>query len=33
MIKKIGFPIRKLPKYTSLHPVMGQTKSRKLLLT
>jgi len=33
MMEKIGLPIRKLPKYTSLHPVMGQTKTRKLLLT
>jgi len=31
--EKIGLPIRKLPKDTSLHPIMGQTKTRKLLLT
>jgi hypothetical protein len=33
MAKKIGLPIRKLPKDTSLDPIMGQTKTRKLLLT
>jgi hypothetical protein len=33
MMEKIGLPIRKLPKYTSLHPVMGQIKTRKLLFT
>jgi hypothetical protein len=33
MAEKIGLPIRKLPKDTSLHPIMGQTKTRKLLLT
>jgi hypothetical protein len=32
MTEKIGLPIRKLSKYISLHPVMGQTKTRKLLL-
>jgi hypothetical protein len=31
--EKIGLPIRKLPKDTSLYPIMGQTKTRKLLLT
>jgi len=31
--EKIGLPTRKLPKDTSLHLVMGQTKTRKLLLT
>jgi hypothetical protein len=33
MVEKIGLPIRKLPKYTSLYLIMGQTKTRKLLLT
>jgi hypothetical protein len=33
MTEKIGLPIRKLPKDTSLHLVMGQTKTRRLLLT
>jgi len=33
MAEKIGLPIKKLPKDTSLHPIMGQTKTRKLLLT
>jgi hypothetical protein len=33
MAEKIGLPIRKLPKDTSLHPIMGQTKTMKLLLT
>jgi len=33
MGEKIGLLIRKLPKDTSLHPIMGQTKTRKLLLT
>jgi len=33
MAKEIGLPIRKLPENTSLYPVMGQTKTRKLLLT
>jgi len=33
MAEKIGLPIRKLPKHTSLHPIMGQTKTSKLLLT
>jgi hypothetical protein len=33
MAEQIGLPIRKLPKDTSLYPIMGQTKTRKLLLT
>jgi hypothetical protein len=33
MVEKIGLPIRKLSKDTSLYPFMGQTKTRKLLLT
>jgi hypothetical protein len=33
MAEKIGLPIRKLPKDTSLYPIMGQTKTKKLLLT
>jgi len=33
MAEQIGLPIRKLPKYTSLYPIMDQTKTRKLLLT
>jgi hypothetical protein len=33
MAEKIGLPIRKLSKYISLLPIMGQTKTRKLLLT
>jgi hypothetical protein len=33
MAKKIGLPIRNLPKDTSLYPIMGQTKTRELLLT
>jgi len=33
MAEKIGLSIRKLPKNTSLHPVMSQTKTRKLMLT
>jgi len=33
MAEKIGLPIRKLPKDTSLYPIIGQTKTRKLLLT
>jgi hypothetical protein len=32
IVEKIGFPIRKLPKNTLLYPVIGQTKTRKLLL-
>jgi hypothetical protein len=31
MTEEIGLPIRKLPKDTSLYPIMGQTKTRKLL--
>ena len=33
MTEQIGLPIRKLPKDTSLYPIMDQTKTRKLLLT
>ena len=33
MAEQIGLPIRKLPKDTSLYLIMGQTKTRKLLLT
>jgi hypothetical protein len=33
MAEEIGLPIRKLPKDTSLYLIMGQTKTRKLLLT
>jgi hypothetical protein len=33
MAEKIVLPIRKLPKDTSLYPIMGQTKTRELLLT
>jgi len=33
MAKEIGILIRKLPKNTLLYLVMGQTKTRKLLLT
>jgi hypothetical protein len=33
MAKEIGLPIRKLPKDTSLYPIMDQIKTRKLLLT
>jgi hypothetical protein len=33
MAEKIGIPIRKLPKDTSLYPIVGQTKTKKLLLT
>jgi hypothetical protein len=32
MVEEIGFPIKKLPKNTSLYPIVGQTKTRKLLL-
>jgi hypothetical protein len=31
--EKIGLPIRKLPKDTSLHPILGQTITKKLMLT
>jgi hypothetical protein len=30
MAKEISLPIRKLPENTSLYPIMGQTKTRKL---
>jgi hypothetical protein len=33
MAEEIGLSIRKLPKNISLYPIMGQTKTRKLLLT
>jgi hypothetical protein len=33
MAENIGLSIRKLPKDTSLYPIMGQTKTRKLPLT
>jgi hypothetical protein len=33
MTEKIGLPIRKLSIDTSLYPIMGQTKTRKLMLT
>jgi hypothetical protein len=33
MAEQIGLPIRKLPKDTSLYPIMGQNKTRKLSLT
>jgi hypothetical protein len=33
MAEKIGLPIRKLSKDTFLYPIMGQTKTRELLLT
>jgi hypothetical protein len=33
MLEEIGLPIRKLPKNTSLYPIVGQTKTRNLLLT
>jgi len=33
MVEQIGLPIRKLPKDTSLYPIIGQTKTRKLSLT
>jgi hypothetical protein len=33
MAEDIGLQIRKLPKNTSLYPIIGQTKTRKLLLT
>jgi hypothetical protein len=32
MAEKIGLPIRKLPKDTSLHPIMGQTKTGNFCL-
>jgi hypothetical protein len=33
MTEEIGLPIWKLPKKTSFYLVMGQTKTKKLLLT
>jgi len=33
MAEQIVLPIRKLPKDTSIYPIMDQTKTRKLLLT
>jgi len=33
MAEQIGLSIRKLQKDTSLYPIMGQTNTRKLLLT
>jgi len=33
MAEEIGLRIKKLPKNTSLYPVVGQTKTKKLLLT
>jgi hypothetical protein len=33
MAEEIGLPKRKLIKDTSLYPIIGQTKTRKLLLT
>jgi hypothetical protein len=33
MVEEIGLPIRKLPKNTSLNLIVGQTKTRKLMLT
>jgi hypothetical protein len=33
MAEEIGLLIKKLPKDTSLYPIVGQTKTRKLLLT
>jgi hypothetical protein len=33
MAKEIGLPIKNLLKNTSLYPIVGQTKTRKLLLT
>jgi hypothetical protein len=32
MVEEIGLPIRKLSKNIPLYPIMGQTKTRKLLL-
>jgi hypothetical protein len=31
--EEIGLPIRKLSKNTSLYPIMGQTKTKKFVLT
>jgi hypothetical protein len=33
MAEEIGLPIRKLLENTLFYPVMGQTKTKKLLLT
>jgi hypothetical protein len=33
MAEEIGFLIRKLSKNTLFYPIIGQTKTRKLLLT
>jgi hypothetical protein len=33
MAENIGLPIRKLVKDTSLYSIIGQTKTRELLLT
>ena len=33
MVEEIDLPIRKLLENTSLYPIVGQTKTRKLLLT
>jgi len=33
MVEEIGLLIKKLPKDTSLYPIVGQTKTRNLLLT
>jgi hypothetical protein len=33
MVEEIGLPITKLPKNTLLNLIVGQTKTRKLLLT
>jgi hypothetical protein len=33
MMEEIGLSIRKLPENTSLYPIIGQTKTIKLLLT
>jgi hypothetical protein len=32
MVEEIGLPIRKLLENTLIYPVIGQTKTRKLLL-
>jgi len=33
MVEEIGLPIRKFPENTLLYPIVGKTKTRKLLLT
>jgi hypothetical protein len=33
MAEEIGLPIKKLLKDTSLYPIVGQIKTKKLLLT